>query len=306
MAKAVYRHGEIALANSKVILEPPFPELGKPELEETPDNADDSIFAGPNPAELQAEIEQRRTEIEKERVDIINAAHSEAETLNENAKNEAELCVSSAKNEAEELLQKAREESEKIINEAELRAGAIISEAEAKRDETIKAAESEGHHKGRAAGYEEGFLEVKRLAARTQTVLERLQDRRAEVLAEAERDIIELTLIVARKVIKTISENQRGIVVENIKEALSKIKTKGKAIVKVNLADLKLATEQIEEFTKLIEGPGNIQILEDSSVDSGGCVVQTDFGEIDARIASQFAELESRILELSPMKQKAI
>ena len=45
-------------------------------------------------------------------------------------------------------------------------------------------------------------------------------------------------------------------------------------------------------------------MVEDSSVDSGGCIIETDFGEIDARISSQLAELEAKILEISPIKSK--
>jgi flagellar assembly protein FliH len=46
-------------------------------------------------------------------------------------------------------------------------------------------------------------------------------------------------------------------------------------------------------------------VAEDSSVDPGGCIIETDFGEIDARISSQLAEMEARILQVSPMKSKA-
>jgi flagellar assembly protein FliH len=54
----------------------------------------------------------------------------------------------------------------------------------------------------------------------------------------------------------------------------------------------------------MLEGVKTIQVAEDSSVDSGGCVIETDFGEIDARISNQLAELESKILEVSPIKSK--
>jgi flagellar assembly protein FliH len=54
----------------------------------------------------------------------------------------------------------------------------------------------------------------------------------------------------------------------------------------------------------MLEGVKSVQVSEDSSVDSGGCVIETDFGEIDARISSQLAELESEILEVSPIKTK--
>ena len=42
--------------------------------------------------------------------------------------------------------------------------------------------------------------------------------------------------------------------------------------------------------------------MEDSTVEKGGCIVETDFGEIDATIHSQLHELEEKILEVSPIK----
>jgi flagellar assembly protein FliH len=48
----------------------------------------------------------------------------------------------------------------------------------------------------------------------------------------------------------------------------------------------------------------SITVLEDSSVDRGGCILETDFGQIDARISSQLSEIEERILELAPIRAK--
>ena len=40
-------------------------------------------------------------------------------------------------------------------------------------------------------------------------------------------------------------------------------------------------------------------------MDPGGTIIETDFGEIDARIASQLQEIEDRILELMPVRARA-
>jgi flagellar assembly protein FliH len=39
-------------------------------------------------------------------------------------------------------------------------------------------------------------------------------------------------------------------------------------------------------------------------VESGGCIIETDFGEIDARISSQLAELENKIRDITPIVAK--
>jgi flagellar assembly protein FliH len=68
------------------------------------------------------------------------------------------------------------------------------------------------------------------------------------------------------------------------------------------MADLELATEHIKDFVQLAENARKLTIVEDTTVDKGGCIIETDFGEIDARIASQLGELEDRILEVAPIR----
>ena len=73
-------------------------------------------------------------------------------------------------------------------------------------------------------------------------------------------------------------------------------------MLKVNLEDVKLTSEHTKEFIEHVENVEDISILEDSSVEKGGVIVETDFGSIDARISSQLTELENKILEVSPLK----
>ena len=58
-------------------------------------------------------------------------------------------------------------------------------------------------------------------------------------------------------------------------------------------------------FINRVENIKGIVVLEDSSVEKGGCIVETDFGAIDARISSQLNELEEKIMEISPVKSVA-
>ena len=45
-----------------------------------------------------------------------------------------------------------------------------------------------------------------------------------------------------------------------------------------------------------------INILEDPNIEKGGCVVETDFGEVDARISAQLEEVESAVKKVQPIK----
>lgn len=145
---------------------------------------------------------------------------------------------------------------------------------------------------------------MERLTGRLHAVIERALDKRGEILEKTEAEIVELVLLVAKKVVKVISENQKNVVVQNIVQALRKLRTRSEVTIRVNLADLQLASEHAKDFVAMAENAKHIQIVEDTTIDRGGCIIETDFGEIDARISSQLHELEEKILDISPIKAR--
>jgi len=306
MLKAVFRPNELITLPEKIVIDSPtsFPDLAHlaPVEEAAEEVAAVEEYKGPTADDLRREAEMFKVHWEDEKERMFASARHEAEQIIQDARQSA-LAESQLKiDEAQTVRQQAEAEAAKIIADAQKRAIEIENEIrqalEAERKESTEKGREEGHE----AGFADGKAEVDRLIERTQTVLERAQDKRAEILSETEQQIIDLVLLISRKVIKVISENQRNVIVSNVIEALRKVKSKGDILVRVNIADLKLATEYKQEFIRQMENAKSIQVVEDSSVDSGGCIVETDFGEIDARIASQLAELENKILEISPIK----
>ena len=309
MTKAVFRPAELEPIPEKILLDPPtsFPELSYLNQAEEEEEIFQQVeeYTGPTADDIRREVELLRSQWESEKEEKLSMAMAEAERILKNAEDSASGEISRGMEEAEALKTAAQEEAESIISAAKAEAENILAEGRSHLEDEKKEAQEQGLNEGREAGFNEGKAEVERLVERTQKILEKAQDKRGEILVDTEREIIHLVLLISRKIIKTISENQRDVIVSNVIEALRKVKTKGDISIKVNLADLELATEHKKDFIDLVEAVKSIQILEDSSVDSGGCIIETDFGEIDARIASQLAELEAKILEISPIKSKA-
>jgi flagellar assembly protein FliH len=309
MAKAVFRPGEITLGGEKIILDSPhmFPDLAHlaPEVEDVEEVPEKEEYSGPTADDLRREAERFRIQWDAEREAMIRSTRAEADGIIKEAEEAAFQEVKHKTGEAQSLKRQAQDEAEKIIAGAREKAGEIENASRSAFEAERKDAEDRGRIAGREAGFAEGKAEVERLIQRTQVVLERAQDKRAEILAETEQEIIDLVLLISRKVIKVISENQRNVVISNVVQALRKVKGRGNIIIRVNMVDVKLATEHIKDFIQLVEGSKSLQVVEDSTVDPGGCVIETDFGEIDARISSQLAELETKILEISPIKSKA-
>ncbi|WP_024467007.1 flagellar assembly protein FliH [Treponema pedis] len=302
MAKTIFRGFEVnKKANDVVFLQLNKTFQNEPEEEIVEDVP---VYEGPSIEDLKKEAEDFRAEWEKEKERMFAEAQAEADKIIKDAESAAFDEVKRQTDEAQVVSQKAKDEAKKIIAEAEASAKAIISDAQSNQASVNREGYQEGFSRGREEGYKEGELEVKRLITRLQTIITKTMDRRQEILSETEQQIVDLVLLMTRKVVKVISENQRNVVVSNVVHALRKVKGRGDVIIRVNLADVGMTTEHTKNFISTAENIKNITVVEDSTVDQGGCIIETDFGAVDAKIASQLNELEQKILEISPIKTK--
>jgi flagellar assembly protein FliH len=298
MAKAVFRPGEAKNIEEKVML-PLYKDYSP--VEETIEEVEEE-YTGPTAEDLRREAEEYKANFEKEKQQLLAQAQAEAERIIKNAEDTAFAEVKRQTDQAAIIKADAESEATQIIEKAKAEAAQIVAEANAQHDKLVSDARSEGFEQGSAEGYEKGKAEVERLIERMHKVLEAVMQRREEILQDTESQIVELVILMARKVIKILSENQKNVIMANTVAALRKVKTRGNVTLRVNIEDVKLTTAHADEFIQHVENVQGITVQEDSSVEKGGCIVETDFGAIDARISSQLTELENKILEVSPVK----
>lgn len=299
MNKNLFQPGEIKTKEGEFKLglvhtfEKPVEEV---EVEEVPQ------YTGPTADDLKREAEDFKVQWESEKQKMLDDAQAQANAIIESAKNAAFEEVKKQTDEAQTIKAQAENEAQKIIADAREQASQIQAKSEIEKDEIKRNSYEEGLKEGKKDGYDSGKEEVNRLIDRSHKILEAVLNRREQILNETEEQIIQLVLLMTRKVVKVMSENQKSVVMANVLSALKKVKARGDVTIRVNLEDVKLTTEHIKDFTEQVESVSGITVVEDSSVEKGGCIVETDFGAIDARISSQLSELESKILEISPMK----
>ena len=298
MAKAVFRPGEAKELEKKMVL-PLFKDYSP--VEEEPEVVEE-VYEGPTVEDLKKEAEEFKAQWEQEKQQMQNEAQLQADAIIKKAEDAAFEEVQRQTNSAAEIKAQAEDQANEILSKARAEAEQIIADAEAKKAQLESEANQSGYEAGYKKGYDDGVAEVNRLIERMHKMVESVMQRREEILSETESQIVELVILMARKVIKILSESQKQVVMANTLAALKKVKARGKVTLRVNLEDVKLTTSHIQEFIQHVENIEAIKVLEDSSVEKGGCIVETDFGAIDARISSQLTELENKILEVSPLK----
>ncbi len=261
-------------------------------------------YTGPTADDLRREAELFRQNWEQEKQHMMESAEQEAKQIVSDAEERAFAEVKQKGDEARKTIQDAEEDARRILEDAHRQAEQTTEDADAAASAVREDARKEGFDEGRQAGYDEGLEDAHRLAEQLQRVLDKAIEKRTAIIEESETQIIELVLMIARKVVKVISENQKNVVVNNVIQALRKLKSRGEVLVRVNLEDVELASDRIKDFIRMVENVRAVTVVEDSTVDRGGCVIETDFGEIDARISSQLKEIEDRILELAPIRSR--
>ena len=253
------------------------------------------IYQGPSIEEMEAELERYRRETEEEVRDMLETARATSRKIEEDGR-------TAAFNE----LQKAREqialetESQRLNSEQELERGRfegerLVKEAELKVSEIEHEAYKKGYEAGREEGFKEGESEVMRLIDRLGTIVSTAVDIRDDIIKSSEKLMTEMILMISRKVIKDEIAERREVVLNNIKEALRRVKDRDRIDIRVNFADLDMTTAHKDDLIKMMGTLKKVNVYEDTRVERGGCIVETDVGAIDARISTQLDTIEEAV-----------
>lgn len=307
MGKLVFKSNEIEAQRDAVILEMPdkykkFQQLD--ELTEFELDSEGNIveqYTGPSIEEIEAELQRYRQETENEIKERQKEAHQDRQTVITKGKEEAFRLIQDAKEKAKKEEDSAKLESDQIVERAKLEVERMVKEAEMRVADIEHEAYQKGYNAGREIGYREGQGEVRRLIDRLGTILGHAIDVREQIVRDSEKLMVEMILMIARKVIKDEIIERKEVVLNNIREALARIKERDRIDIRVNFHDLELTTAHKDEIVKLMESLRKVNIYEDSRVDRGGVIIETDVGAIDARISTQLKEIEQAIRDARPM-----
>ncbi|ASS75650.1 hypothetical protein CIG75_12055 [Tumebacillus algifaecis] len=216
---------------------------------------------------------------------------------------EFEQAILAAQQEANAILADAQATARKHVAHAEEEVSGML-ERERERVQSllqaeVEAAKEQGRQEGIALGMEQAQAEcVEMLQAADEQYQSAVEERR-RYFAQAEPMIVDLALEVAKKIMIRESSVDRSFVVEVVQAALDEMHDSGKVEVRVHPDDHAVVQQNRERLRKDVPGQAELLIIKDHSVEAGGCVVCTSFGNIDARIDTQLEEVRKALQEVA-------
>ncbi|MBU6286668.1 MAG: hypothetical protein KGS10_00740 [Chloroflexi bacterium] len=261
-----------------------------------------AIGSAESAAALEATIERRRRTVD------LNAAaerlfeeakaerlrvHAEVEALVATAKADTAETYAEAKRRVEEAgetiltLREAREYRAQQEREAEaIRAQAlqVVADAEASADAIREAARAEGRQQGRDEIAE--HIEVAlQLAANAKV-------ERAQLIAEAEPDVIGVAVEIARRIIHAEVQARPDFVQDMVSRALQRVTAQDGIRVRLNPETMRQLGDSLRRAAASYAERG-VEVVGDESVERVGVIVETRRGTVDGRLETQLERVSS-------------
>jgi type III secretion protein L len=192
-----------------------------------------------------------------------------------------------AHSKAKNIVEEAQQKAQNIIEEAQQQAQELLDEAERQRELFFQGVREEASAEGMAQAAAE---------------LAKAKMQAGSILAEATPELIELACRISEKIIGRDLEREPSLLLEICANAIENLRTAKAMLLRVHPKDAKLLRERRPELVELIGRSVDIAIRDDAEVQPGGCIVQTEFGVIDAQLETQFKTLRTLFEEEASRK----
>ena len=167
---------------------------------------------------------------------------------------------------------------------------------------TVTAAESaaverdaftKGYAQGERAGAEAAATRADAMLRRLAQTLDELQSLRAELIRRTEREVVELSLAIARKIVQREVALDRELMLAMARVALDRLADVATASIRLHPDDYAATVHARGSAAVTSHG---VQIVSDASVGRGGCLVHSEFGSVDVGVSAQIDELTHALL----------
>jgi len=194
-----------------------------------------------------------------------------------------------------EIVEDAKRKSKDIIKNAQHEASVILEQALAKASaetERIKTeATREGYQQGYSAALGKAAAEARNIRGQARKVLEQTEKVRTDQINQLKDEILNLSLEIAEKFIQRQLELQPNTVLDISREAIQLVSNRQLVVLWVHPDELEICSNNQDSLMTALPPKAKLQIMTDDSIKKGGCIIETDFGRVDATVTARWENL---------------
>lgn len=150
---------------------------------------------------------------------------------------------------------------------------------------------AKGYAQGERAGFEAGGMRAEGMLRRLAGSLEELGRLRSSMIQHTERQMVQLALVVARRILRREVALDGDLVVAMARVALDRLGERSHATIRMNPDDLAATAVPSTDWAG-----AHVTIVSDASLGRGQVQVESDFGFVDAGVDAQFEAIAQSLL----------
>ncbi|MGV7222377.1 MAG: FliH/SctL family protein [Nitrospinales bacterium] len=201
-----------------------------------------------------------------------------------------------ARNFDPENVERAREGVKELIKDA-------IEKAKEQSKQVRETANNEGYAVGRKEGFQAGENNAREVFApfleTLQQIIEDLTSLRKRMYVKMEREMVEMIVELTKKIIRFDLADREDSVQDIIRLAVNSVLDRETMVIKVHPEDKTYAENYRPELHRAFGDAKNISFVSHPGVPRGGCVVDSNFGKVEAHLDSLDAQID-KILQIAP------
>lgn len=166
-----------------------------------------------------------------------------------------------------------------------------------------KDANNEGYAVGRKEGFQAGENNAREVFApfleSLQEIIQELTSLRKRMYVKMEREMVEMIVELTKKIIRFEMSEREDSVKDIIRLAVKSVLDRETMVIKVHPEDKTYAESYRPELLKVFRDAKNISFVAHPGVPRGGCIVDSNFGRVEAHLDSLNEQID-KILRLAP------
>jgi flagellar assembly protein FliH len=202
---------------------------------------------------------------------------------------------------AKNLILRAQQRAEQMLAAAQAEAEVLREEAYATgKVEGRKEGTAEGLTQGRQAGHQQALTEFKnqftQASAAFSNTATTIDQSRNQLEAEGLVEVVKLAMAVARRITKRQAVLDPQVLIENLREAMKLVIKSVDIRIAIHPTQRKILDDTLPELQLQWPSLAHAAVIEDASLQPGGCRVFSEHGQIDASIETQLDRIAAELL----------
>lgn len=202
-----------------------------------------------------------------------------------------------SQHQANSIIEEAKQKAAQLLEEVKQTAKNKEEEFELLKNSALEETRQSGMQIGLEEGYQKASEEVFSKVINLEAIAGSSFKLKKEIILSAELEILQLSIVIAEKILKQQLEIKPEMIKEIIRAAINELKDKEEIKIIVNPALKEQLYDFSEELKIAIKGMKTIKIIEDKTIHANSAIIESPESRIDARLETQIAKIAEELMK---------